>query len=118
MPRAGRAVVAAAMLLAGGVALAAPASADLNSFLASVHAQGITSPKGDQGLFNAGTFVCKQTAFYLRYDGDFSSFGARRKAAEDLVNNELDRPRNDSIVVTNTAIDELCPQYNYTWAAQ
>lgn len=100
------------------VSLAAPAAADMNSFYDALRAQGIASEFGDQALFAAGTQVCKDTAFYLRYGGDWSFFGARRKAAEDLVNNNLQRPRNDAIILTNTAIDHLCPQYNYTWAAE
>lgn len=113
-----RGTLAATALAALSVALAAPANADQQSFYDALHAQGITSTKGDEALFAAGTVACKQTAYYLRYRGDWSMFSARRKAAEDLVNNNLQRPRGDMIIVTNTAIDELCPQYNYTWVAE
>ena len=51
--------------------LAAPAAtADVDSFYEALHAQGITSAWGDQALFNAGTQVCKDTAFYIRTGGD------------------------------------------------
>lgn len=110
--------VGVAAAAAVSVGLAAPAEADVNSFYDTLHAQGITSPHGDQALFAAGTQVCKDTAFYLRYGGDWSFFGARRKAAEDLVNNNLDGPRETVIAVANAAIDQLCPQYNYTWVAE
>lgn len=82
-----------------------------------MHAQGITSDRGDEALFAAGTQVCKDTAFYIRVGGDWSWFGARRKAAENLVLDNLQRPRSDAIIVANTAIDQLCPQYSHTWAA-
>jgi hypothetical protein len=109
------AIGSAALMLAG---LTAPtASADKQSFLDAVHAQGITSEKGDDVIFAYGSAACKLTATYLRIGGDWAFFGARRKAAEDIVNDNLHRPRNDSIVVTNAAIDHLCPQYNHTWAA-
>ena len=101
-----------------GVVVAPPASADVDSFYASLHAQGITSTLGDQALFAAGQKVCKDTAFYLRYGGDWSMFSARQKAADNLVLDNLQRPRNDAIILANTAIDELCPQYNYTWVAK
>ena len=118
MGRTEAATVLVSAVLATGAVLAAPAAtADVNSFYDALHAQGITSENGDKALFNAGTQVCKDTAYYIRYGGDWGFFGARRKAAEDLVNNNLQRPRNDVIILTNTAIDQLCPQYNYTWAA-
>jgi hypothetical protein len=55
------------------------AAADQQSFYDSLHAQGITSSMGDQALFNAGTRVCKDTAFYIRYaaTGDFSAHAAK-----------------------------------------
>jgi hypothetical protein len=112
------AMFVAAALTISALFTAPAATADVNSFYDSLHALGITSPAGDQALFNAGTLVCKLTAFYIRTGGDYGFFSARRKAAEDLVNDNLQRPRNDMIIVTNTAIDELCPQYNYTWVAQ
>jgi hypothetical protein len=112
-----RVTLFSAALTIGALLTAPTAAADQRSFYDSLHAQGITSTMGDQALFNAGTQVCKDTAFYIRYGGDWGFFSARRKAAEDLVNNNLQRPRNDMIILTNTAIDELCPQYNYTWPA-
>lgn len=113
-----RLLLAVAALTASAVCAAPPAAADVNSYYDALHALGITSPNGDQALFAAGTAMCKDTAFYLRYGGDWSFFGARRKAAEDLVLNNLQRARGDVIIVANTAIDHLCPQYNYTWVAE
>ena len=113
----GLALATAALAISTGWT-APSAAADQASFYDALHAQGITSPHGDGALFAAGTQMCKDTAFYLRYGGDWSFFGARRKAAEDLVLNNLDGPREVVIVVANTAIDQLCPQYAYTWVAE
>ena len=103
-------------LTAGALLVAPAASADQQSFLDALHTQGITSVKGDGALFDSGAFVCKATARYSRY-GDWAFLGARRKAAEDLVNNNLHRPRIDMIITANTAIDQLCPQYSASMPA-
>ncbi len=107
----------AGLTLAASALLAAPtAAADQQSYLDALHAQGITSSRGDGALFQAGAAVCKATSLYMRA-GDWAFLGARRRAAEDLVNENLDRPRNDAIIVANTAIDQLCPQYAPTMPA-
>jgi hypothetical protein len=58
-------------IAAAGFGIAARAAADVNSFYDAVHAQGVNSDRGDQALFVAGTQVCKDTAFYIRYGGDW-----------------------------------------------
>jgi hypothetical protein len=63
------AVPLALPVAAAGLGFAAPAMADVNSFYDALHAQGINSDRRDEALFDAGTQVCKDTAFYLRlYD--------------------------------------------------
>lgn len=111
-------IAVTAALATGGIALAAPASADPASYYDALHAQGVISTRGDEDLLASGQQVCKDTLFYLRVGGDWSMFGARRKAAEDLALNNLQAPRETSVRVANAAIDHLCPQYSHTWAAQ
>jgi len=109
----------AAALTVSALAIAPTASADPQSYLEALHVQGITSPYGDDALLDAGMAVCKVTAAYLRVGGsELSKFGARRKTAEDLLNENHQRPRAEIVAVTNTAIDELCPQYNFTSPAE
>ncbi|MGV1004883.1 MAG: hypothetical protein ACOYEV_08980 [Candidatus Nanopelagicales bacterium] len=104
-------------MTASALALAPGATADVNSYYDSLHAQGVTSTAGDQVFFTAGTQVCQDTARYIRSGGDWGFFSARRKAAENLALANLQAPREKSVIVANTAIDQLCPQYNYTWPA-
>ena len=101
-----------------GNAFASSAAADVNSLHAARRAQVITSELGDHALFASDQQVCKDTAFDLRGGGDCCLFGGRRKAAKDRVPNHLPHSRTDSFVVANTAINHLCPRYNYTWAPQ
>jgi hypothetical protein len=109
-------VLAGLTLTAGALLTAPAAAADQQSYLDALHAQGITSEKGDGALFQAGAGVCKATSLYMR-GGDWAFLGARRKAAEDLVNDNLHVPRSMAITVANTAIDQLCPQYAPTLPA-
>lgn len=110
-----RLLIVASAITAGALAVAPTASADVQSYLDALHARGITSPYGDEALMDAGLGVCRVTAAYLRISAsELSAFGARRKAAEDVANENPQRPRRDAAIVTNTAIDHLCPQYSFT----
>ncbi|MCV7155242.1 hypothetical protein [Mycolicibacterium pyrenivorans] len=68
-----------AVLTASAVLTAPTAAADEQSFYDALHAQGITSSKGDQALFNAGTQVSRTPPFTsdMAATGDFSAHAAR-----------------------------------------